>query len=50
VTALLQQDYVQSFPEKLKAIKIAKQELLAAEHIDESLKILQNTTHKITGS
>ena len=50
VTALLQQDYVQSFPEKVKAIKIAKQELLAAEHIDESLKILQNTTHIIVGS
>ena len=50
MTALLQQDYVQSFPEKVKAIKIAKQELLAAEHIDESLKILQNTTHIIVGS
>lgn len=50
VASQLQQDYVLSFSEKISAIKVVQQDLLVTEHIDESLKILQNTAHKIAGS
>ena len=50
VASQLQQDYVLSFSEKISAIKVVQQDLLVTEHIDESLKILQNTAYKIAGS
>lgn len=49
-TYRLKLDYVQSFVEKIDALQVIKNQLLDSDHIDECLKILQNSAHKLAGS
>lgn len=50
ITSQLKQEYLRSFPEKVKTLKIVRQELLAVGDVDGSLKLIQNTAYKIAGS